>query len=151
MNTLRNPLVDSKLVALPCQSGVAAGTGDNTELTSAAIDRIPAGSIGYLAAAFRMAYRTNLTAAATLKLTLKIAESDDGVSFGTDEVLVNAVTIETGAAVNKDGVYSLDLQLHKRKRYIRTKVTMDLSAGAADTFVYGAAVELMTPDKLPAA
>lgn len=151
MTTVRNPTAETKLVALPCQNGVAAGTGDNTELTSAAIDRITAGGIGYLAGTLNIAYRCNLTAAATMKFTIKIAESDDGSSFGADTTLVNATTIETGAQVNKDGVYRLDLGLHARKRYVRTKITVDLSAGATDTFVYGAMVELFSPDRMPAA
>lgn len=148
---LRNPTADTQVVACTSQSGVAAGEGDNTELTSAAIDLRPTGTTGYDAAQFVAAYKTSLTAAATLKLTLKIAESDDGTNFGSDTTLVNASTLETGAATNKDGVYRLDLAAHAKKRYIRLKVTMDLSAGATDTFVYGSCVVLQSPDKLPAA
>lgn len=152
MTTVRNPTAETKIVALPCQSGVAAGTGDNTELTSAAIDRNAAGGVGYLAGVFMIATRLNLAAAATCALTLKIAESDDGSSFGSDTTLINAVQIgPTGAAVNSDNVTRFDLELHKRKRYIRLKVTMNLSAGATDTFVYGALVELFSPDRMPAA
>lgn len=148
--SLRNPLAETKAIALPCQSGVAAGAGDNTELTSAAIDRMAAGSAGYMAAVLAIAYRVNLTAAQNVALTVKIAESDDGSSFGADTTLVNAVAIATGALVNSDGVYRLDLDVAKRKRWIRIKITMNLSAGATDTFVYGAFVELFGADKLPA-
>lgn len=148
--SLRNPLAETKAIALPCQSGVAAGAGDNTELTSAAIDRMAAGSAGYQAAVLAIAYRTTLAAAATMKFTIKIAESDDGSVFGADTTLVNAVTIETGLVTNRDGVYRLDLGAGPRKRYLRVKITVDLSAGAADTFVYGAFVELFGADKLPA-
>lgn len=151
MTAILNPTALTKLVALPCQSGVAAGTGDNTELTSAAIDRITSGGIGYLAGTLNIAYRTSLTAAATLKVTVKIAESDDGSSFGADTTLSNLVTLETGAQTNKDGTYRLDLNLAAKKRYIRMKITMDLSAGATDVFVYGAMVELFSPDRMPAA
>lgn len=148
--SLRNPLAETKAVALPCQSGVAAGTGDNTELTSAAIDTKAAGSVGFLSAVLAIAYRLNLTAAQTVALTVKIAESDDGSAFGSDTTLVNAAVIATGALVNSDAVYRLDLGLPARKRYIRIKITMNLSAGATDTFVYGAFVELFGADKLPA-
>lgn len=149
--SLTNPLNETKAVALPCQNGVAAGTGDNTELTSAAIDTKAAGSAGYRAAVLAIAYRLNLGAAATCALTVKIAESDDGTSFGADTTLVNAAQLgPTGAVVNSDGVYRLDLGLAARKRFIRIKITLNLSAGATDTFVYGAFVELFGADKLPA-
>jgi hypothetical protein len=149
-SSLTNPIAETRVVALPCQNGVAAGTGDNTELTSAAIDTKIAGGVGYRAAVFNMAYRLNLAATQTCALTLKVAESDDGSSFGSDTTLVNAAQIgPTGAVTNSDGVYRLDLNLAPKKRWIRIKVTMNLSAGATDTFVYGAFVELFGADKLP--
>ena len=148
--SLRNPLAFTKAVALPCQSGVAAGTGDNTELTSAAIDRMAAGATGYQAAVLAIAYRTTVAASQTLQLTVKIADSADGSTFSSDTTLVNAVDIETGVVTAKDAVYRLDLGALPRRRYLRVKLTLNLTAGATDVFVYGAFVELFGADRLPA-
>jgi hypothetical protein len=137
--------------AILSQQGVAAGTGDNTELTSAAIDRMTPGSAGFLAGLLAIGYRTSLTAAATLKLGVKISESDDGTTFGADEVLevLATKTLATGALTNSDAVYELGLDLSKRKRFLRFKITMDLSAGATDVFVYSAVLVMASPDKMP--
>lgn len=137
------------LRALTAQSGVAAGTGDNTELTSAALDRKPVGLAGYDAGVLGVGYLTTVAAAQTLKLTVKISESDDGTTFGADTTLVNALTIETGAVTGKNNVYELGIDLRGYKRYVRFKVTLDLSAGAADTFVYAAQLALVSADKYP--
>jgi hypothetical protein len=149
--SLVDPASQTKVVAVTSQQGVAAGAGDNTELTSAAIDRLPKGLGGFLSALLCIGWKTSLTAAATLKLGVKISESDDGTTWGADEVLevLATKTLSTGAQVNQDGVYELGLDLTKRKQYIRFKITMDLSAGATDVFVYSAVLVLFAPDKLP--
>ena len=147
---LRDPASQLKPVGLTAQAGVAAGTGDNTELTSAAIDRMIAGGAGFQGAAFVANYVTTLTAAATLKITVKIADSDDGSTFGSDTTLATAVTLATGAQTALAGAYELGIDLSSYKRYLRFKVTMDLSAGSADTFVYGAGLVLSGSDVLPA-
>lgn len=138
-----------KVVGLTAQSGVAAGAGDNTEVTSDAIDRVPTGLPMFLSAVFVAAYLTTVQAANTLKITLKISESDDGSSWGADETLLNAVTMETGLVTAKKSAYELGIDLSKRKRYVRFKVTLDLSAGAADTFVYASSLVLGGSDDLP--
>lgn len=147
---IHDPAATTRVVALTAQSGVAAGTGDNTEKTSAAIDRKPQGTPGFDAIQIELTYITTVTAGQTLKLTLKIEESADGSSWGTAETLLNAVTLETGAVTAKTAVYEHSLDLRKRKRYIRFLVTLDLSAGSADTFVYAATGILSAADAFPA-
>lgn len=149
--TNRDPTSTTKVFGVAAQSGVAAGTGDNTEVTSAAIDLRPAGGApNYDAAQLVIGYLTSVGASETLKATVKIAESDDGLTFGADQTLASAVTLEAGAVSAKANAYRLDLGVHARKRYIRLKVTLDLSRGATDTFVYGAAVVAQSSDRLPA-
>ncbi len=145
----RDPASLAKSVGVQAQNGVAAGTGDNTELTSAGIDRMPVGQGGFLSAILAIAYKTSLTAAATLALTVKISESDDNSSWGADSTLINAEVLSTGAQTNLVGVRELGLDLTQRKRYIRFKITMDLSAGATDVFVYAANLTLLNADRLP--
>ncbi len=138
-----------KCLALQAQNGVAAGAGDNTELTSEVINRNEAGAAGFMSAVLCLAYKMNLTAAQTCALTLKISESDDGTNWDADEVLQNAVVIETGAQVNVVDEFEQAFDLSERKQYIRFKITMNLSAGATDTFVYGGCIVLGGADRLP--
>lgn len=139
-----------KLNALTAQSGVAAGTGDNTELTSGAVDRCIAGGISYLSAVFSLFYLTTIASSQTLKLTLKISDSDDGSSFGSDTTLINASTIKSGAVTASYNAYELGIDLSKYKRYVRFKVTLDLSASGTDTFLYASGLILGGADALPA-
>ena len=132
---IRDPASQLKAVGLTAQSGVAGGTGDNTELTSGAIDRVISGGIGFLGALFVANYLTTLAAAATLKVTVKISDSDDGSTWGSDTTLATTVTLETGAATAKAGAYELGI---------------DLSAANTDTFVYGAGLVLTGADRFPA-
>ena len=138
-----------KSVAVQAQSGVAAGAGDNTELTSAGIDRTALGGTGFMSALLAIAYKTTLTAAATLGFGVKISESDDNSAWGADEVVQALTTASTGVGTNVVGVVELPFDLASRKRYIRFKITADLSAGAADVFVYAANLILGGSDRLP--
>lgn len=143
------PAASTRSVALTAQSGVAAGTGDNTELTSAGVNRIPVGQPGLLSAALLISYLTSIAASQTLKATVKISESDDGTSWGADETIINAQTIETGAVAAKYGCFELPLDLTGRKVWVRFKITLDLSAGATDTFTYVSTLVLGRSDKHP--
>lgn len=134
---------------LTMQAGTAGGTGDNTELTSDGIDRLAAGGTGYMSAVLVIAYLTTVAAAQTLRATVKVAQSDDGTNWGSSTTLENAVTLETGAVTGKKAVHELSVDLSGYKRHVRFLVTMDLSAANTDTFLYGAALVMGSPDKLP--
>jgi hypothetical protein len=149
--TLRDPLSTTKTFGVSAQSGTAGGAGDNVELTSPVIDLRPRGQSGFDAAQLVIGYTTTVAATKALNATVKVAESDDGVSFGADQVLANNVTLESGPVTNKVGTYRLDLGVHARKRYIRLKLTLDLTNTASDTFVYGAVVVAQSPDRMPVA
>jgi len=60
------------------------------------------------------------------------------------------VTVATGVLTAINGTYEYVLDLAAYKQFLRFKVTMDLSAGATDTFVYGAALVLGGADRMPA-
>lgn len=118
----------------------AAGAGDNVEVVAAAgIDMID-----YMSAKLVVYCRHTLTAAKTLALTIKVGESADNVSFDADETLVTAAVVATGASTNGETAYELKLDLSAlkaRKRYLRFKITPDLSNSATDTATIAAVLE----------
>lgn len=146
---LKDPAAFGKVVAITAQSGVAAGTGDNTELTSAVIDRVPTGLAGYASMLLAVCAKVTLASAQTLALTVKIADSADGSTFGSDVTIVNAATVATGVLTNSNQTYELGINLSGYKRYVQFKVTANLSASATDTFVYGCVGVLGGSDRLP--
>lgn len=141
-----------KIVAMGCAvSATAAGSGDNTELTGEVIDRL-----GFNGCVLAVPFRAALATGESLALTIKVAESDDGSTFGTDETIASAVNVATAAsggtihdcyklAVNLSGVGA------PRKRYLRFKVTPNLSASGTDVAVISAAVILGGADQRPVA
>lgn len=139
-----------KILAMGCAvSATAAGSGDNTELTGEVIDRL-----GFSGCVVAIPFKAVLGAGESLALTLKVAESDDGSTFGSDETIASAVSVASSAgggtiadcyklAVNLSGVGA------PRKRYLRFKLTPNLSASSTDTCVISSAVILGGPDKAP--
>jgi hypothetical protein len=111
----------------------AAGTGDNTEVTSLGVDRL-----GFGSAVLVVAGRSSAAVGETLKFTVKISDSDDNSSFSSDTTLATTVTVLAGGASPQSFVYELTLDLAAYKRYVRFKLTPDLSASGTDTAQYGA-------------
>ncbi|MCP3163330.1 hypothetical protein [Myxococcus qinghaiensis] len=122
----------------------AGGTGDAAEVTSGAVDRN-----GFDSAQLLLTGSTNCAAGQTLKATVKLAESEDGTAFGADETLANAVTVVAGGAAPQAFCLRVDLRVANRKRFLRMKVTPDLSAASTDTAQWGAALVLGGADEFP--
>lgn len=138
-----------KAVGLQAQSGVAAGTGDNTEVTSSGIDRKPEGLADYDAMLLVVGFKTTLGSSETLKLTVKISDSADNSSWSSDTTMISAETQATGVATNSVGQRELGIDLRPYKRYVRFKITMDLSASGTDVFVWSALAILAASNRLP--
>lgn len=131
--------------------GVAAGTGDNTEVVGGAIDRT---LYGYAKSAiFAILGSAALASAATLTMKSVVIETDDDSAFGTATALLSpadavAATGGSGGTTEKVGVeYNLDLA--GAKRYVRIRFTPDLSAGGTDTFTLAAAAVMGGQSILP--
>ncbi|MCP3060969.1 hypothetical protein LXT21_19470 [Myxococcus sp. K38C18041901] len=122
----------------------AGGAGDAVEVTGGAVDRN-----GFDFAQLLFTGTTNCAAGQTLKATVKVAESEDGVTFGPDETLANAVTVVAGATAPQSFCLRVDLRVANRKRFVRLKVTPDLSAAGTDTAQWGAALVLGGADEFP--
>lgn len=118
----------------------AGGAGDNAEVTGGVIDTLDS-----LSAVLAVYCRSTIAASKKLSLTVKVAESADGSTFGADETLVTAATAQTGAITNGEAVYELKVDLSAlkaRQRYLRFKVTPDLDAASTDTSTIAAFVLL---------
>jgi hypothetical protein len=123
----------------------AGGTGDNTALTGATIDRL-----GYGSSCFVIAYKTTLAASETLSFAAEYQVSADGTNWDTAVALQGATVARTGAVTNGHGVVKFDVNMEGLKRYIRFNFTPDLSRANTDTaVVYGTAI-LGGADLLPA-
>jgi hypothetical protein len=151
-NRENDPSAFVKVVGLCAQSGVAAGTGDNTEITTDGIDLMPVGLAGYRNCVLALGYLTSVAQNQTLAVTVKVSDSADNTNWSADTTLANAVQIEgstAAATVAKKAAYELGVDVASKKKYVRFKITMNLSASGTDTFVYGAVAVLGAADKLP--
>ena len=111
--------------------GVAAGTGDNTAVTGATIDRKNYGSCSLVIAARAVLADTKL-----LKIAAAYQESADGSNWDTAVALQASTTLLTGSTggTTELGVAKFDVNLMGLKRYIRFNYTPDLDASGTDTF-----------------
>jgi len=132
--------------------GVAAGTGDNTEVVGTVIDRR---LYGYAKSAiFAIVGSAVLASAATLTLKNVAIEHDDDPAFATTadfKTVSDAVVATGGAGGSTETVKKeIDVDLAGAKRYLRITYTPDLSAGGTDIFTLAAAAVLGGQDQLPA-
>ena len=111
-------------------SATAGGTGDNTKVTGATVDRV-----GYGSAAVAIAYTATLAATKTLSFAVEVQESDDGSTWGTATALQAATVQATGQSggSTETGVLKISDSFETRARYVRYNVTPDLSNTGTDT------------------
>ena len=114
-------------------TATAGGAGDAAEVTGAALDTLDSHSV-----ILAVYCRATTAAGKKLSLTVKVADSDDGSTFGADETLATAVQVigAVGALTNSEAVYELKIDVaasKTRKRYLKFKITPDLDAASIDT------------------
>lgn len=122
-----------KQLACGLVHATAAGTGDNTAVTGATIDRK-----GYDSLQLGMAWKTSLTASETLAIAAEIQDSADGSSWNTAVALYAATTVATGALTNSVGAKRTNVDLTGYDRYVRINFTPNLSASGTDVAVVAA-------------
>ena len=126
----------------------AAGTGDATKVTGQTINNINGGQSGVLLTSFVAA----LTDTKSLSFTVEIQESADGSTWDTAEVLQAAtVAVLADSTTNFHGVQRLEVDLKKRKQYVRFNVTPDLSHSGTDTCTWSSVLVVGGDDVLDAA
>jgi len=134
-----------KTLACGAFTALAAGTGDNTAVEGATIDRLGYGSVRLV-----IAYLTSLTAAQTLSFAVEYQESANGSDWDTATALQGSTVAETGAQTNGVDEITFDLDLSGKKRYIRFNFTPNLSHSGTDTATGAAVAVLGGADAVPA-
>lgn len=127
--------------------GVAAGTGDNTEVTSGAIDRQ---AVGQNALSCLVVFSGSATLAEneTLQIAFNLQQSsDNGSSDAYADVTaatVSATTVLTGLAggAKQNFTYQAKFDLSALERYLKLQFTPNCSASGTDTFEMSAVVIL---------
>lgn len=116
-------------------SALAAGAGDNVEVTGGNIDRMAPGEQGFDALAILHCGTAVLGDAETLTLRTQIQESADGSAFDAAEEIEAATVVATGGGGGTTETYQrkVKVDLRGRKRFVRILTTPNLSAGATDT------------------
>lgn len=126
-------------------TATAAGTGDNTAVTGATIDRQ-----GYGSGKFVVAWKTTLGASETLTIAAEYQDSADGSTWNTATSLQAATTVKTGAATNAVGEEEFNVDFAGLQRYVRFNFTPNLSAAGTDTAVVAGTLIMGGADELPA-
>lgn len=121
------------ITAVFAASGIAtaAGTGDNTEVDGAYVDRK-----NYSSAKLVIVGQAVLAAAATLSIAANIQDDADGSGTGVDfgDAFANAVVATGGGGGTTESFkVEIDVDLTKAKQYVRAQVTPNLSASGTDT------------------
>ena len=125
---------DALAYAADNASLTAAGTGDNTEVVGAIIDRATTGFRQSLLAA--IAWTATLAQAKTLSIAWHLEHGNAAnLSDAADLVSVASAVVATGptGGATLTGVLGNDIWVGGAGRYIRLKYTPDLSATSVDT------------------
>lgn len=137
------------------RTATAGGTGDNTEVDCAYVDRIKdSDAAGGIAQSMKLVigFTSALNAGETLSFAIQIQDDADGVGSGTDfgEPIVKTV-VATGASPNSTevGTVEVDVDLSGAKRFVRAQVTPDLSRGGTDTAEWAASYVMFGHDPVP--
>ncbi|EHM00535.1 hypothetical protein HMPREF9946_02575 [Acetobacteraceae bacterium AT-5844] len=126
----------------------AGGAGDNTEVTTAALDlRDQFGTLRFTSLTLVLAATATLTAGQSLALkAARFQHSDDGTSWSDVKDGVTLPPIAGTGTVT--GAAKLGCNLVEAKRFVRAKFTPDLSASGTDTAKVGAAFVLSGPSRI---
>jgi hypothetical protein len=131
-------------------AATAAGTGDNTAVTGAIIDRMAIGNPQ--SAVLAIPYTATLAAGETLSIGYTVQE-------GQAANLSDAETLQTAAAAvvatgpggggTVTGVFEVNVSMTGAGQYVRANFTPDLSASGTDTAALSAVLVFGGADRLP--
>ncbi len=132
-------------------NAVAGGTNDNTQKTSAILDRTTFHNP--LSMSLLIAFIATLSANATLSLawTLQSGEKSDASDATTFASFAKAAVLtDGGSGGTQHGVQKTDIDLAGAGRYLRLLLTTDLSAASTDVSNVAAIPVFGGEDVLPA-
>lgn len=138
------------------KTATAAGSGDNTEVDGAWIDRILDADqdVGLaMSAKLVITYTTALAAGETLKFAVQFRDASDAGSTGVDdyEDAVAATVVATGdsGGSTETGTVEIDVDLSHAKQFIQAQITPDLSRNGTDTAEWSACLILFGAGRQP--
>lgn len=118
-------------------TATAGGSGDNTEVNGAWLDRKSSDRGPYHSAKLVISYTTTLAAAATLTFAANIQDATDGsgtsaADFGS---ALTATTVATGpgGGGTLTGTIEMDFDISNAREFVRAQITPNLSAANTDT------------------
>lgn len=127
-------------------TATAGGSGDNTEVNGAYIDR-KLDDVGMaMSAKLVINFTTALAADETLKFAVQMqdATASDGTGVADYEDAVAATVVATGESggSTETGTVEIDVDLSGANQFVRAQITPDLSRGATDTAAWSATLVL---------
>lgn len=131
-------------------AATAAGSGDNTAVTGAIIDRMAIGNPQ--SAVLAIPYTATLAAGETLSIGHMVQEGNaanlsDAETLQTADAAVVATGPVGGGTVT--GVFEVDVPMAGAGQYVRANFTPDLSASGTDTAALSAVLVFGGADRLP--
>ena len=147
-----------ELTAVRTTDLTAAGSGDNTEITGATINRLDALGAGIAdSLIFEIVGFATLTAAKVLNVVGTLEHSDDGTSFAAAAAAFQPSGVAGGSIGSVSATGANDVLFKFKvskadglKQYVRLKITPDLTAGSTDTARVGAVAILGGGSMVPA-
>lgn len=135
--------------AIANTAATAGGSGDNTAVAGAIIDRAQIGSP--LTGVLAIPYTATLAEGETLTLTYTVQEGAASDLSDAETLKAAAVVVATGdtGGSTETGVLEVDLQLSAAGRYVRCNVTPDLSASGTDTAAISGLLITAGADRMP--
>ena len=131
-------------------AATAGGTGDNTAVTGAIIDRLSVGTPQ--SAVLAIPYTATLAEGETLSIAYTVqsgnaANLSDATTLTSADSAVVATGPTGGGTVT--GTFEVDVSLGGAGRYVRANFTPDLSRANTDTAALSAVLVLGGMDRLP--
>jgi hypothetical protein len=136
------------------KTATAAGSGDNTEVDGAVIDRKHPTEGGLaMSAKLMLPFTTTLGGAETLKFAVQVqsgalADGSDMADYGTGIATTTVATGDSGGST-ETGVAEVDIDLSGAGRYVRVQPTPNLSASGTDTAEWAAIMALFGDSRQP--
>jgi len=128
----------------------AGGSGDNTAVTGAIIDRMAIGNPQ--SAVLGIPYTATLAEGETLSIGYTVQEgNEDNLSDAATLQTADAVVVATGPTDGGTvtGVFEVDVSMAGAGQYVRANFTPDLSASGTDTAALSAVLVFGGADRLP--